>query len=75
MVAAGFYNQQPYGSTTSATRESCRACNGKGILLDPVAPVGGTRWRVDWNWVTSGYQSSGTFDPTRYRNSTTAVAA
>ena len=82
MVAAGFYNPSPFGtSSTSATAESCPACNGKGILLDPVAPMGGgVSWGQTPPWrVTSGggftSQPGGTFDPARYRNSTTAVRA
>ena len=85
-VAAGFYEPGGYTTgTTSALRPSCRACKGKGVLLDPVSPVGGAPYRVDWIPVTNPYrptwgstftsQSSGTFDPTRYRNSTTTVAA
>ena len=78
MVAAGFYNPSPFGtSSTSATAESCRACNGKGILLDPVSKFDGGMtppWRVT-SGVTFMSQSQGGFDPTRYRNSTAAVRA
>ena len=54
-VAAGFYEASGYTmSTTSALRPTCRACMGKGVLLDlvsytPIAPVSApTPWRDPW---------------------------